>query len=215
MILFNYFFNLLFHLPVSNMLKYNFFLIFILSRIELHSQNLDIRILDAINSPQSLPSDKFFKVISNTSNSLCIGVPAGMAFTSIVKHDNELFKETCVYSVALILNFGVTSALKYSINRKRPYESYPFIKKKSSGESPSFPSGHSSDAFTTATSISILYPKWYVIVPSYIWAGTVAYSRMHLGVHYPSDVLGGIIIGIGTSYITFKAQKWLYSKNIK
>ncbi|MGB8358080.1 MAG: phosphatase PAP2 family protein, partial [Bacteroidales bacterium] len=53
------------------------------------------------------------------------------------------------------------------------------------------------------------YPKWYVIVPSYAYAGTVAYSRMHLGVHYPSDVLAGALIGSGCAVLSHYVNKKL------
>lgn len=89
--------------------------------------------------------------------------------------------------------------MKYGFNRKRPFVTYPdLITKKSEAGSPSFPSGHTSQAFATATSLSLAYPKWYVIAPSLLWAGAVGYSRMELGVHYPSDVLVGALIGIGS-----------------
>jgi len=110
------------------------------------------------------------------------------------------------------INLGFTEVLKYSINRTRPFNKYSFITKKSAGGNPSFPSGHTSGAFATATSLCLAYPKWYVIATSYLWAGTVAYSRMHLGVHYPSDVIGGIIVGMGSSYIAYKLQKWINKK---
>ncbi|HSC36729.1 MAG TPA: phosphatase PAP2 family protein, partial [Chitinophagaceae bacterium] len=73
----------------------------------------------------------------------------------------------------------------------------------------SFPSGHTSSAFAMATSISMSYPKWYVIAPCYLWAGTVGVSRIVLGVHYPSDVLAGALVGMGSAYVTNRATRWL------
>ncbi len=107
----------------------------------------------------------------------------------------------------------ITSAMKLSIKRDRPFKTYPEIEKESSAGSYSFPSGHTTSAFVTATSLSLAFPKWYVIVPSYAWAGAVGYSRMHLGVHYPSDVAAGAIIGAGSAFLTYKINKWLSQKN--
>lgn len=86
--------------------------------------------------------------------------------------------------------------IKHLVNRPRPFITYPFIEKVTGENSPSFPSGHTSDAFTLAISLSFFFPKWYVITPSFLWAFAVGYSRMDLGVHYPSDILGSVIIAI-------------------
>ncbi len=56
------------------------------------------------------------------------------------------------------------------------------------------------------------YPKWYIIAPSFAWASAVGYSRMHLGVHYPSDVVSGAIVGSGSAYISYKLNKWINKK---
>ncbi len=189
------------------------FILFLFVPITTFSQNLDIRILKSINSPNSLPSDKYFQLISNSAVFINIGAPLGLAVFALVKHDKETIINASTTAAASIICSGLTYAIKYTVNRKRPFETYPnLITKKSYGGDPSFPSSHTSAAFATATSLSIIYPKWYVIAPSYAWASVVAYSRMDLGVHYPSDVLAGIIVGMGTSYITFKAQKWLNNK---
>ena len=177
--------------------------------VSLFSQNIDIQTLRFLNSPKTQSSDNFFKFASNTYTEVTVGIPVTIGIVGLIQHDDELLRNACMIVVANGINWGVTTALKYSINRKRPYETYPDIMKKSDGGNPSFPSGHASSAFATATSLSLAYPKWYVIAPSYLWAGTVGYSRLHLGVHYPSDVLGGMIVGAGSAWLSYKANIWL------
>jgi membrane-associated phospholipid phosphatase len=147
--------------------------------------------------------------MSNSDAYLAIGIPVGIATAGLIKHDDKLVRNACVTLAATALNSGITLALKYSFNRARPYVTYPDITKKSAGGSPSFPSGHTSMAFSTATSLSLAYPKWYIIIPSYTWASTVGYSRMDLGVHYPSDVLAGALVGAGSAWITHVVNKKL------
>lgn len=135
-----------------------------------------------------------------------------MGTAGLIKHDEKLFRNTEVLVGATIINLGITTVLKYTVNRTRPFVTYPDIFKKSKGGSPSFPSGHTSGAFATATSLSLSYPKWYVITPLYVWACTVGYSRMDLGVHYPSDVLAGALIGAGSAWLTHYVNKKLIIK---
>jgi membrane-associated phospholipid phosphatase len=59
------------------------------------------------------------------------------------------------------------------------------------------PSGHASLAAAIAMSWSLSHPKWYVIAPGAVWASSVALSRVWLGVHYPSDILAGTLLGAG------------------
>jgi membrane-associated phospholipid phosphatase len=181
----------------------------------LFSQNNDIRILRSINSPEKFPSDRFFRFISNSDAWLVVGIPVVEGTAGLLKKDDELFRNACVTLTAFALNSGITEVLKYTINRARPFKTYPDITKKSAGGSPSFPSGHTSGAFALATSISLSYPKWYIIVPSYAWAGTVGFSRMDLGVHYPSDVLAGAIVGTGSAWLTYYINKKLIIRSHK
>ena len=179
------------------------------------SQNLDIRILRSFNSAESLPSDRFFRFISNSNAYLVAGVPIAIGSIGLAKHDDQMFRNACVTLTAVALNSCVTLALKYSVNRDRPFKTYPDITKKSAAGSPSFPSGHTSSAFALATSLSLSYPKWYIIAPSCLWAGTVGFSRMDLGVHYPSDVLAGALIGSGCAWLTHYVNKKLIIKSQK
>ncbi len=73
--------------------------------------------------------------------------------------------------------------------------------------STSFPSGHSATAFAFASGacaeLPVLAP---VLVPL---AGAVAYSRVHTGVHYPSDVAAGAAIGIGSGVLATRLPRWV------
>lgn len=179
------------------------------------AQNLDIHILRYLNTPARLPSDKFFQFVSNSAVFLDIGVPVGMVTTGLIKHDDQAVRKACVAIASAAVNSGITLAVKYSVNRNRPFVTYPDIAKKSPAGSPSFPSGHTSGAFVLATSLTLSYPKWFIIVPAYSWACTVAYSRMDLGVHYPSDVLAGALIGTGSAWLTHYVNKKLVIKSHK
>lgn len=187
--------------------------LFFLIPTAVFSQNIDIRLLRSINSEEILNSDKYFRLITNSDTYVIIGAPIILAGAGLIRDDDKMLRNAFIMAAASIVNAGVTSALKYSINRERPFETYPDIFKKAKAGSPSFPSGHTSSAFATATSLSLAYPEWYVIVPSFAYAGTVAYSRMHLGVHYPSDVAAGALIGAGCAYLTYKVNKALLNKN--
>lgn len=178
----------------------------------LQCQNLDIRLLRHIYNSSGLPSDKFCLFISNSDIFVVLGTPAAMAAAGLIKRNDSLLRNSLVTISATCINVAITNALKYSIDRVRPYAAYPDILRKDDPSGPSFPSGHTSNAFATATSISLAYPEWYIVIPAYVYAGSVAYSRMHLGVHYPSDVLAGALIGAGSAYITFRVNKMLLGR---
>jgi membrane-associated phospholipid phosphatase len=192
-------------------------LLVILMPMSLFSQNMDIDILKSIHSPEPLPSDDFFRFVSNSNVYVYAGTPVTMAVVGLVGHDNDLLRNAAVMAAGTAVAYGVTLGLKHAVKRERPFLTYPDDIVNKSGidwsDSYSFPSGHSTMAFATATALSLEYPKWYVIVPSYAYAGTVAYSRMHLGVHYPSDVLTGAIIGSGCAVLSHYVNKKLQNNS--
>jgi membrane-associated phospholipid phosphatase len=184
-------------------------LLFLFPFVSIYSQNIDIDILRSINLNRNRNLDGTFRVITNSVTPIAIATPVLLYGLGMVRKDS-LTKQKGLYIGATALSAALVSTiLKHSINRTRPFITYPFLEKATSAGSPSFPSGHTSDAFALATSLSIAYPKWYVIIPSYAWAGAVGYSRMDLGVHYPSDVLMGAVIGAGSGYLCHKGQEWI------
>jgi membrane-associated phospholipid phosphatase len=194
-------------------------LFLLLMPMSLFSQNLDVDILKSIHSPEPLPSDDFFRFVSNSNIYVIAGTPVTMAVVGLASHDDQLFRNAAVMAAGTAVSYGLALGLKYTVRRDRPFITYPDDFADKTGhdfsDSYSFPSGHSTTAFATATALTLEYPKWYVIVPSYAYAGTVAYSRMHLGVHYPSDVLTGALIGSGCAVLSHFVNKKLQGNSKK
>ena len=178
----------------------------------LYCQNWDIDLLRHINLDRNRSLDGTFKFITNSTSPLSFGVPLLICGTGMIKHDSITVRKSLYIGSSIAITVIVTTIAKYTINRTRPFEKYPDIEKMTSGGSPSFPSGHTSQAFALATSVSLSYPKWFVVTPAFMWAGAVGYSRMDLGVHYPSDVLAGAILGAGCAWLTYKVNQKLNSK---
>ncbi len=188
-------------------------IIFLTIQVCGQSQSLDFSMLRAINKDEHPQWDKTMKITSTSVYPALVVAPASLLLTGYVQDDKIMMRNGVKTGVAIGLNVLLTTGLKYSINRKRPYEQYPndIVKRTDSGPY-SFPSGHTSSAFAAATAVTLSTKKWYVAVPSYAYACAVGYSRMRLGVHFPSDVLGGMIIGIGSSLLVFQVDKWLQKK---
>ena len=178
-----------------------------------HSQNLDFQILKSINQTEHRLWDQAMRVTSHTIYPVMILTPSAMLLTGYLHQDTVMMRNGLKTGAAIGLSILVTSSLKYSIHRIRPFTQYPndIIKRTDVGPY-SFPSGHTSVAFATATALSLSSKKWYVVVPAYTYACAVGYSRMRLGVHYPSDILGGMIVGIGSSLLVFQIDRWIQKK---
>lgn len=180
-----------------------------------NAQNWDIEILREIHLERNTGLDQANKLVSNSVTPMIIGTPIAIFSLGLLKKDSSL-KQKGLYLAQTIIGSTIISAgLKYSINRERPYVTYPDLQPLYESNTPSFPSGHTTKAFALATSLSIAYPKWYVIAPSIVWASAVGYSRMHLGVHYPSDVFAGAFLGSASAFLTYRLNRWINKKTEK
>ena len=176
----------------------------------LSAQNWDINAVHRINSWDGRFIRNYNKVVSRSEPYIAVGVPVAMALAAWIKDDRDLLKDAVYVGTSVAGTFAVTYGLKYLVGRDRPYERYPGrVHPYSLENSPSFPSGHTATAFALATSLSIRYPKWYVIAPTALWACSVGVSRMNEGVHYPTDVLAGAALGVGLSVANVYINRWL------
>lgn len=174
------------------------------------AQGLDLDITKAINPMD--PNSTYWKGTSYSTYVVAGGLPVGLFVAGMIKGDKQLKRNAYEMTGALVIQFATTAIMKRAFDRRRPWEKYPGViypYKYSGGKS--FPSGHTSTAFTLATSLTLEYKKWYISVPAYLWAGSVGYSRVYLGVHYFSDAMGGAMVGTGSALLAH----WLNHKLFK
>lgn len=195
-------------------LKSGIFLFFFISLIfqNTFSQNINIEILRKINLERNPSLDVGFRKLTNSITYTDIGTPVILFTVAAIKHDSVAKRKAVYIGSSLLLSAAISGIIKKAVKEPRPFVTYPEIQKLTKAGSESFPSGHTTDAFSLATSLTLVYPKWYVAVPAYTYASAIGYSRMHLGVHYPGDVLAGAIIGSGTTFLTHKINYWLAKK---
>lgn len=96
---------------------------------------------------------------------------------------------------AVVAQSAVVSLLKVLVGRVRPCDALGWclpIAVSSPGGG-SFPSGHAAGSFAFAAFVAVRAPRW--AAPALVWAALVAWSRCVLGVHYPTDVLAGALLG--------------------
>jgi len=180
------------------------------------AQNFDINLLKNINPNAYHAQIKYQQLISNATPVVDFSIPVILFATSYIKDDKALRVKSLTIIGSLIIADGTSYIIKNIVKRNRPFVTYPReIIKYSMAGGYSFPSGHTTDAFSLATSLTLNFKQWYVIVPAYLWAGSVGYSRLYLGAHYPSDVFGGAIVGSTSAFITYKLSKWLNKKDRK
>jgi undecaprenyl-diphosphatase len=156
--------------------------------------SIDTQILQWLHLNRFEALDGFLQFVSASTTFVSIGLILTVLFFSNWKRLD--FMKAIRLTIVLITAALVSYGLKSLIYRERPYDVDTAIEKLSTGGNSSFPSGHSIEAFAIATALSLIFRRKIVSIPVFLWAILVAYSRMALGVHYPTDILAGILIGI-------------------
>lgn len=196
--------------PIETICKFALLCYFLSFTAQTDAQNWDVNTLHKFNSIDNRFIRSCSTGLSASGPYLAVGVPIAMAVYAGIDKNQQLLQDAVYIGSSVLEAATLTYALKYAAGRERPYEKYPnLIHPYSQEDSPSFPSGHTASAFSLATSLSIRYPKWYVIAPSMLWATGVGCSRLTEGVHYPSDVMAGAVIGAGCAVINIYINRWL------
>ncbi len=184
--------------------------IFICSIQQVSGQNWDVNSLKWANRMDGKFIVNSSKGLANTEPFIIVGIPIAIASYGYFHKDKTSIENAIYIGSSMVEVVMLSTSLKMIVDRKRPYEKYPdeiTARTKESGSS--FPSNHTSAAFALATSLTMKYHKWYIIVPSYAWASSIGFARMNLGVHYTSDVVAGAALGSGCAILNFYLNKWL------
>lgn len=117
---------------------------------------------------------------------------------------------------ALVIGALVTNvALKNLVARTRPYDYSEVIKALLPPQSDfSFPSGHTCASFAAAYVCLKMLPGGWGI-GTMILAGLIAFSRLYLGVHFPTDILGGLLIGLAAGWLACRMMCYRNIKKVK
>lgn len=101
----------------------------------------------------------------------------------------------------VIARFGITEFVRILYHRPRPFTEISVNQLLSSNEW-SFPSGHAAFFFALSTAVYLYNKKWGI--GFFIATILMTLSRVAAGIHYPSDIIAGALIGIAASYAAFR-----------
>lgn len=163
--------------------------------IYLLSRTWELDLIAALQ--ESLPAGAvpIFQIISDSISYFSVGIPVLLIIYSLIRADQRLrvnaLKVLLSIAVAGLLNYGV----KKVVREPRPYEVDSRIQQWSGGGGFGFPSGHTAEAVAAAAAASLAWTESVVMVSTFLWALTIMFSRIYLGVHDPGDIMAGAFLG--------------------
>lgn len=180
-------------------------------------RNYDKQIFLAINQQDILYRNKIFTtvwyILTNLGNGIVL-VPATVLILFFVDKKNFV-KNSILFLIIAAVGGLLIQFLKQWFDKPRPLKLFfdilhqPINVIGEQLRELGFPSGHTFLAFSTATFLSEKIKKWWFITIAYFLATLVGISRVMVGAHFLSDVIGGLIIGILFTNLCIKISKEL------
>lgn len=174
---------------------------------------MDVLILKAFESIRCGFLDVFFGFFTFFGEELVVAGAIAVIYICF----NKQFGERAI--VTVLSASCITTAVKSGVRRLRPYAAgnvslrENFLTEGLDADM-SFPSGHATASGSFFAALSIRFRKAYVIAPSAVFVLLVALSRLYFGVHYPSDVLAGLVVGIGMAFLWALIYKGFYGARL-
>lgn len=160
----------------------------------------EFEILDFIKGIRNPVLDSIMKFITGLGNGGIIWIVLAVVLLIIPKKR----KSGMILAIALLVDFIICNCiLKGMFRRIRPFDVNTAIQLIiNKPKDFSFPSGHTAIAFASFTALRLAGEK-KICKPVFVLACLIAFSRLYLYVHYPTDVLGGIAAGIVSGFAAF------------
>ncbi len=164
----------------------------------------ELQILDFLQKLHTPVMDKVMIAFSSLGDMGIIWIALCLILLAVPKTRNA----GKVVLLAMLLEIvGVNLFIKPLVARTRPYEINATVEL-ITGEMRdySFPSGHTAMAFTVVTGLYLMKmkPLWQICL---VIALGIAFSRLYLYVHFPTDVAGGVILGIFFGWLGYRLEK--------
>lgn len=171
--------------------------------------SIELSILDWFQTLHTPVLDKFMVFVTTLGNAGIIWIVLTVLFLLIPK----MRKTGIVMAAALIVDLLLCNVvLKNLVARTRPYDVNTGVQLLVAKlHDYSFPSGHTAASFASVAALYFAGEKklWK---PTLVLACLIAISRLYLYVHYPTDVLGGVIFGLIAGYLGYRIAGFLESK---
>ena len=178
------------------------------------TMTLDVKLLYLFNNfaGKSQIFDTLIVFLAEYLQYVLVAVFLMLLYFSVYSRREQLYIFGVTTISIIIARFGITEIIRFFYHRPRPFLIFSISKLLSNGwfysdTEWSFPSGHSAFFFAMAMAIYLYNKKWGVWF--FIAAILMNISRIVAGVHYPSDILGGAVVGIAVGcLVVYFAKKW-------
>ena len=174
---------------------------------------IDADALLAVNGLHDMFQDAFWWMVTAKWSSLLLV----LALAWILLHQNR--RHALLVLAMLVLSILVadqvsSGLIKHLVERLRPthdpsLESMVHVINGYRGGLYGFVSSHAANSFAIATLIALVMRHRGVTLSMFTWALLQCYSRVYLGVHYPGDILGGIIVGVLAGWLVWQLMRWI------